>query len=972
MAVNTDTFLSGANAPYIAELYRRFVEDPGSVDPSWVSFFSELHEDARVVLSEARGASWTPPTAAGNGGAASATAPAALNVRAAEAPRPRPSPADSRAAIIDSVRALMLIRVYRVRGHLMARFDPLGLEGKKYHPELDPKTYGFTDADMDRPIFLDNVLGLETATLRYIVQILRETYCGSIGVEFMHIQHPDEKAWIQQRIEGIRNQTQFTSRGKRAILERLIEAEEFERFLHVKFTGTKRFGLDGGETTIPAIEQILKRASQLGVKEAVLGMAHRGRLNMLANIMSKPYVAIFSEFQGRAVHPDEVQGSGDVKYHLGTSADRSFDGDEIHLSLAANPSHLEAVDPVVLGKVRAKQVQRGDNHRNQVMGILIHGDAAIAGQGLAAECFGLSELKGYRCGGTIHVIINNQIGFTTSPSYSRSSPYCSDVAKMVQAPIFHVNGDDPEAVVHVSRIATEFRQEFKRDVVVDMFCYRRFGHNEADEPSFTQPIMYKAIAKQPTTRQIYAEKLIADGVVDTSDVEKMGANVRRRLQEAFDAAPQYKPNKVDWLQGRWAGLRTLIGEEELRDDETSVSEELLRDIGLALTRFPDDFHVHRKLTRLLDARREMIVSGENLDWAMGEALAFGALLAEGVAVRLSGQDSGRGTFSHRHAVLVDQENESRFIPLNNISDGQGTFEVIDSPLSEASVLGFEYGYSLVEPDALVIWEAQFGDFANGAQVIIDQFIAPGESKWLRLSGLVMLLPHGYEGQGPEHSSARVERYLQLCAEDNIQVVNCTTPANYFHALRRQIRRNFRKPLVVFSPKSLLRHKLAVSRLADFGPGTRFHRVLPEADSLGPNDRVRRIVFCSGKVYYDLLQERRARGIDDVAIVRVEQLYPWPRLRVMEQCNRYPNAEMIWCQEEPANMGAWTFALPRLANIMEELGRGPLLPSYVGRAAAASPATGLLKTHEAEQKQLVDQALAVPLAELPQPFRRITR
>ncbi|MBK8210762.1 MAG: 2-oxoglutarate dehydrogenase E1 component [Rhodospirillales bacterium] len=971
MAVNTDTFLSGANAPYISELYRRFVEDPSSVDPSWVSF-AELHEDARVVLGEARGASWAPPTAAGNGGGASVSAPSGLSVPAAEGPRARPSPADSRAAIIDSVRALMLIRVYRVRGHLMARFDPLGLEGKKYHPELDPKTYGFTDADMDRPIFLDNVLGLETATLRYIVQILRETYCGSIGVEFMHIQHSDEKAWIQQRIEGIRNQTQFTSRGKRAILERLIEAEEFERFLHVKFTGTKRFGLDGGETTIPAIEQILKRASQLGVQEAVLGMAHRGRLNMLANIMSKPYVAIFSEFQGRAVHPDEVQGSGDVKYHLGTSADRSFDGDEIHLSLAANPSHLEAVDPVVLGKVRAKQVQRGDIHRNQVMGILIHGDAAIAGQGLAAECFGLSELKGYRCGGTIHVIINNQIGFTTSPSYSRSSPYCSDVAKMVQAPIFHVNGDDPEAVVHVSRIATEFRQEFKRDVVVDMFCYRRFGHNEADEPSFTQPIMYKAIAKQPTTRQIYAEKLIADGVVDSSDVNKMSADVRRRLQEAFDAAPQYKPNKVDWLQGRWAGLRTLIGEEELRDDETWVSEELLRDIGSALTRYPANFHVHRKLTRLLDARREMIASGENLDWAMGEALAFGALLAEGVAVRLSGQDSGRGTFSHRHAVLVDQENESRFIPLNNISDGQGTFEVIDSPLSEASVLGFEYGYSLVEPDALVIWEAQFGDFANGAQVIIDQFIAPGESKWLRLSGLVMLLPHGYEGQGPEHSSARVERYLQLCAEDNIQVVNCTTPANYFHALRRQIRRNFRKPLVVFSPKSLLRHKLAVSRLADFGPGTRFHRVLPEADSLGPDDRVRRIVFCSGKVYYDLLQERRTRGMDDVAIVRVEQLYPWPRLRVIEQCNRYPSAEMIWCQEEPANMGAWTFVLPRLANIMEELGRGPQLPTYVGRAAAASPATGLLKAHEAEQKQLVDRALAVPLAELPQPFRRITR
>jgi 2-oxoglutarate dehydrogenase E1 component len=968
MAVTTETFLSGADAPYIADLYRRFAEDPSSIDPSWASFFAELHEDARVVLSEARGASWSRVPSPDNTG----TTPVAIAPRPGLTGAQRPSITDSRAAIIDSVRALMLIRVYRVRGHLMARFDPLGLEGKKYHPELDPKTYGFTEADMDRPIFLDNVLGLETATLRQIVQILRETYCGSIGVEFMHIQHPDEKAWIQQRIEGIRNQTRFTARGKRTILERLIEAEEFEHFLHVKFTGTKRFGLDGGETAIPALEQILKRASQLGVAEVVLGMAHRGRLNVLANIMCKPYVAIFSEFQGHAAHPDDVQGSGDVKYHLGTSADRSFDGDEIHLSLTANPSHLEAVDPIVLGKVRAKQTQRGDAQRGQVMGILIHGDAAIAGQGLAAECFELSQLKGYRVGGTIHFIINNQIGFTTSPSYSRSSPYPSDVAKIVQAPIFHVNGDDPEAGVHVARIATEFRQEFKRDVVIDMFCYRRFGHNEADEPSFTQPIMYRTIARQPTTRQVYAEKLIGEGMLTADEVDRMAAEVREKLQQAFEAAPQYKPNKADWLQGRWAGLKTLMGEEELRDDETWVSNEVLHDIGRALHTYPPGFHIHRKLTRLLDARRQMIETGEGLDWATGEALAFGSLLAEGVAVRLSGQDSGRGTFSHRHAVLVDQEDESRYVPLNHISDGQADFEVIDSPLSEASVLGFEYGYSLVEPDALVVWEAQFGDFANGAQVIIDQFIAPGESKWLRLSGLVMLLPHGYEGQGPEHSSARIERYLQLCAEDNLQVVNCTTPANYFHALRRQVRRNFRKPLVVFSPKSLLRHKLAVSRLADFGPGTRFQRLLPEVDPLAADDKVRRIVFCSGKVYYDLLQERRRRAIDDVVIARVEQLYPWPRLRVVEQCRRYRSAEVVWCQEEPANMGAWLFVLPRLHNILEELERDPVLPTYVGRKAAASPATGLLKAHEEEQRLLVEQALTHDLASLPQPFRRVAR
>ncbi|MFO1152136.1 MAG: 2-oxoglutarate dehydrogenase E1 component [Rhodospirillales bacterium] len=967
--IDLDSLLTGANAPYIADLYVRFVEDPSSVDPSWGSFFAALADEAGIVRHNARGASWTPrsvPAAAGNGGAEAVSSALAI----ARGPAAELSTDATRAAILDSVRALMLIRVFRVRGHLMARLDPLSLEQERYHPELDPKSYGFSEADMDRPIFLDNVLGLETATVRQIMQILRETYCGSIGVEFMHIQHPDEKAWIQQRIEGIRNQTDFTTKGKLTILERLIEAEEFEKFLNVKFTGTKRFGLDGGESTIPALEQILKRGSQLGIKEVVLGMAHRGRLNVLANIVMKPYVAIFSEFQGHAAHPDEVQGSGDVKYHLGTSADRNFDGDEIHLSLTANPSHLEAVDPVVIGKVRAKQNQRGDAERSQVMGVLIHGDAAMAGQGLVAEVFGLSELKGYSTGGTIHFCINNQIGFTTSPSYSRSSPYPSDVGKMVQAPIFHVNGDDPEAVVHVARIATEFRQEFKRDVVIDMFCYRRFGHNEADEPSFTQPAMYKTIAAHPTARAVYAESLIKGGVVSAENVDEMGNVVRTRLQQAFEAAEAYKPNKADWLQGRWTGLRTLMGEEELRDDETAVSTELLREIGEALTRYPADFKVHRKLLRVLDARREMINTGEGLDWAMGEALAFGTLLAEGVTVRLSGQDSGRGTFSHRHAVLVDQQTETRYIPLNNVSDGQGCFEVVDSPLSEASVLGFEYGYALVEPDALVLWEGQFGDFANGAQVIIDQFIASGESKWLRLCGLVMLLPHGFEGQGPEHSSARIERYLQLCAEDNIQVLNCTTPANYFHALRRQIRRNFRKPLIVFSPKSLLRHKLAVSSLASLGPGTKFSRLLPETDTLVADADVRRIVFCSGKVYYDLLQERRRRDLTDVAIIRVEQLYPWPRIRVVEQIVKYSNAEVVWCQEEPANNGAWQFVLPRLINILEEQRRPRIIPFYVGRKAAASPATGLFKTHDEQQRRLVEEALTVGVESLPQPFRRV--
>jgi 2-oxoglutarate dehydrogenase E1 component len=969
MASIADSFLSGANAPYLVELYRRYMNDPGSVDESWASFFAGLGDDGEVIDGEVRGASWAKRPQPGDAGRGNGGEALAAMRSGAE---PEVTSDEIRAATMDSVRALMLIRSYRVRGHLVARFDPLGLEGKKYHAELDPKTYGFTDEDLDRPIFLDYVLGLETATLRQILEILKETYCGSIGVEFMHIQVPAEKAWIQQRIEGIRNQTQFTAEGKKAILSRLTEADEFEKFLHIKFTGTKRFGLDGGEAMIPALEQILKRGSQLGLEEGVIGMAHRGRLNVLTNIVNKPYVAILSEFQGNATRPDDVQGSGDVKYHLGTSADRTFDDREVHVSLVANPSHLEAVDPVVVGKVRAKQAQRGDKERSRVMGVIIHGDAAIAGQGLAAEVFGLSELKGYRTGGTIHFIVNNQIGFTTSPSASRSSPYPSDVAKMVQAPIFHVNGDDPEAVVHVARIATEFRQEFKRDVVIDMFCYRRFGHNEADEPSFTQPIMYKTIAKHPPTREIYGKKLVDEGVVSGDEVEQIRTDFRARLEEAFEAAPNFKPNKADWLQGKWSGLRTLIGEEEFRDDPTYASLDLLREVGRAIATPPKDFNVNRKILRLFDAKRKMMESGEGIDWAMGEALAFGSLLVEGVPVRLSGQDSGRGTFSHRHAVLVDQEDERRYVPLNHVSDGQAQLEVIDSPLSEASVLGFDYGYSLVEPDTLVIWEAQFGDFANGAQVIIDQFIASGESKWLRLTGLVMLLPHGYEGQGPEHSSARIERYLQLCAEDNMQVVSCTTPANFFHALRRQICRNFRKPLIVMSPKSLLRHKLVISRLEDMGPGTHFSRVLPEVDPLVAETEVRRVVLCSGKVYYDLLQERRDRRIDDVALVRVEQLYPWPRALVIEQLQTYANAQVVWCQEEPANAGAWTFVLPRLINILEELKRETILPTYVGRKAAASPATGLFKVHEREQRLICEQALVVDLEAIPQPFRRVAR
>jgi 2-oxoglutarate dehydrogenase E1 component len=949
-------FLSGADGGFVAELYTRFLHDPASVDASWSGFFSELGDDERSLLSELNGPSWAPKPLAKAPNGATANGHVSNGAAKANGAAIAPLAAEQlRSAIQASIRALMLIRAYRVRGHLLATLDPLGLEKPRMNPELDPATYGFTAADWDRPIFIDQVLGLDNPTLRQIMERLKATYCGHIGVEFMHIQEPDQKAWIQERIENIENQTEFTPTGKRFILQRLTAAEGFEHFLQLKYTGTKRFGLDGAEATIPAMEQIIKRGGQLGVKEIVFGMAHRGRLNILTNLMGKPFAALFSEFQGNPAAPEDVQGSGDVKYHLGTSSDRDFDGNTIHLSLTANPSHLEAVNPVVEGKVRAKQAHRNDiPEGNQVVALIIHGDAAMAGQGLVAETLALSELRGYRTGGTIHFVINNQIGFTTSPSYSRSGPYPTDVAKTVQAPIFHVNGDDAEAVVHICRIATEFRQRFKKDVVIDMFCYRRFGHNEGDEPAFTQPLMYKAIGAHKSVRTIYAEKLIAEGVVTKDEVDHEEQDFQAYLEAEFDASKSYKPNKADWLEGAWTGM-DAAGAKYMRGD-TAAPIEQLRQVGKALTHVPEGFVLNPKIARQLKAKEQMLATGQGIDWATGEALAFGTILLDEVPVRLSGQDSGRGTFSQRHAVLYDQDTEARHIPLTSVGPGQAKFEVHDSPLSEAAVLGFEYGYTLAEPHALVLWEAQFGDFANGAQVIIDQFIASGESKWLRMSGLVMLLPHGYEGQGPEHSSARLERYLQLSAEDNWQVVSCTTPANYFHALRRQVGRNFRKPLIVMTPKSLLRHKMAVSKLEDFGPGSSFHRVLPEAEALVPGDRIRRVVLCSGKVYYDLLADRQARQITDVAILRLEQLYPFPDEPLAAELAKYPNAEILWCQEEPANMGAWFFVDRRIEAVLAGIGQNARRPRYVGRHEMAATATGLLRRHNQEQAELIEQAL----------------
>jgi 2-oxoglutarate dehydrogenase E1 component len=955
-----DTYLASANGAFVEELYQRYLADPSSVDAEWARFFAAMDDDAGSVAKELNGASWSPSTARviGNGESNGPAEAPLSDISTVGTPSTGTPTNDVRAATNDSIQALMLIRSHRVRGHLYSKLDPLGLEKPAPHTELDPATYGFTAGDSEREIYLHNrFLGLEKAKLRKIVQALRETYCGTVGIEYMHITSAEEKTWIQDRIEEIHNRTEFTGRGKAAILERLAEAEGLEKFLHTRYPGTKRFGLDGGEALIPALEQILKRGSQLGIEEVVIGMPHRGRLNVLAHVLNKPYAAIFSEFQGASNKPEEVQGSGDVKYHLGTSADREFDGTVVHLSLAANPSHLEAVNPVVVGKVRAKQRQRGDKERRRVLGILMHGDAAFAGQGIVNETFDLSDIRGYRTGGTIHLVVNNQIGFTTNPGATRNSRYPTDVAKAAEAPIFHVNGDDVEAVIHVTRIATEFRQTFQKDVVIDIWCYRRFGHNEGDEPAFTQPLMYQAIARHPTVCSIYADKLTDEGSLSPAEVEAIEAECRSRLDEGFEGSKGYKPNKADWLEGEWSDMTTAPTMEERRG-KTDVAIDRLREIGEALVTVPDAFNLNPKLERFLGGRRLMMETGEGIDWSMAEALAFGTLLREGAMVRLSGQDCGRGTFSQRHAVLTDQETEQKYISLYNLGADQARFVVRDSPLSEVAVLGFEYGMSLADPSILVLWEAQFGDFSNGAQFIIDQFISSGESKWLRMSGLVMLLPHGYEGQGPEHSSARLERYLQLCGEDNIQVANITSPANYFHVLRRQINRNFRKPLIVMTPKSLLRHKLCVSPLADMGPGSTFRRVLPDPGGIAADGAVRRVVLCSGKVFYDLLAERSERGIDDVALVRLEQLYPFPVISLGAELARYVNAEVVWCQEEPRNMGSWTFVDRRLEELLGQLEMTAERPRYAGRDEAASPATGSHAKHVAEQKKLIDEALSM--------------
>ncbi|GBE43247.1 2-oxoglutarate dehydrogenase E1 component [bacterium BMS3Bbin10] len=969
------SFLQGANADYIEDLYAQYQKSPQSVDAGWQAFFRDLKDNRDDVLREAEGPSWKRP---GWPEAANGELVAALDGDWESAERHLGDRIQGRAqslgveistelalsATRDSVRALMMIRSYRVRGHLAADLDPLGLEKKEAHPELDPASYGFTGRDLDRRIFLDHVLGLEFGTMRQIIEILQRTYCAKIGIEFMHISSPEQKQWLQARIEGKDKEISFTPEGKKAILSKLIEVESFEKFLDVKYTGTKRFGLDGGEAAVPALEQIIKRGGHLGVEEIILGMPHRGRLNVLANVMGKPFRAIFNEFKGGSSKPEDVEGSGDVKYHLGASSDREFDGNNVHLSLTANPSHLEIVNPVVLGKVRAKQDQRRDKLRTRVLPLLLHGDAAFAGQGVVAECFGLSGLAGHRTGGSIHFIINNQIGFTTAPHHSRSSPYPSDVARMIEAPIFHVNGDDPESVVHVAKVATEFRQEFHKPVVIDMFCYRRHGHNEGDEPSFTQPLMYQKIRSHPRVVDIYSKRLIDEGTLAQDEFETMRADMRSMLEEEFKAGDSYKPNKADWLDGKWSTMGHA--EEGARRGHTGVDIDRLKEVGVAISGVPEGFNIHRTVNRFMENRRKMIEEGTAIDWSFAEALAFGTLLREGFRVRLSGQDCERGTFSQRHSVLNDQKTEEKYTPLNHIVAGQAHYEVINSMLSEEAVLGFEYGYTLAEPNALTLWEAQFGDFANGAQVVFDQFISSGERKWLRMSGLVMLLPHGYEGQGPEHSSARLERYLQSCAEDNWQVANCTTPANYFHILRRQLHRNFRKPLVLMTPKSLLRHKRVVSKLEMFRPDSTFHRVLwddaqflkGEKIQLVADDKIKRVVMCTGKVYYDLYDARERQGIDDVYLMRLEQLYPFPARALIDELGRFSRAEMVWCQEEPKNMGGWSFVEPNIEWVLNHIDAKHRRPRYTGRAASAATATGQMSKHLKELEAFTHEALIV--------------
>ena len=939
------SFLNKSNSQFIEEMYVRFIENDPELPDSWKKYFSDLNEDLNSVTKEITGPTWGPKK---------------ISIDPKRNRKLEENLSGSEKEKVDSIKAIALIRAYRIRGHLIANLDPLGLMKRDYLYELHPNDHGFKSEDFDRKIYLNSYMDVGYASVNEIIAKLRKVYCSSIGAEYMHITNPTEKVWFRERMEKDENQINFTEKGKDAILNKIIQAEGFEKFLAKKYVGTKRFGLDGAESLIPALEQIIKRGGQLGVKEIKIGMSHRGRLNVLANVLQKSYKRIFNEFAGEFASSSE-DSTGDVKYHLGASSDRTFDGNSVHVSLTDNPSHLEAVNPVVLGQTRAKQYFHNDKERKKVIPLLIHGDAAFAGQGVVAECFAMSGLKGHNTGGTIHIIVNNQIGFTTSPRFARSSPYPSDLGKIVEAPILHCNGDDPEAVVHCAKIAIEFRQKFNKDVVIDMICYRRFGHNEGDEPSFTQPLMYKKIRSHPSTLNIYGKKLIEENSLSEEKFKNKINDFKNLLDGQFKNANDYKP-KLNWFEGTWSRYQPKKGKD--KRGQTGVDIPKLKKLSEKINFLGPELNIHKTIQKIFINRNKCVQEEKNIDWANAETLAFATLLQEGYPVRLVGQDSGRGTFSQRHSVLRNQEDNSRYVPLDHVSSKQKKFEVVDSFLSELAVLGFEYGYSLVEPETLTVWEAQFGDFANGAQVVIDQFIASGERKWFRASGLVLLLPHGYEGQGPEHSSARLERFLQLCAQENLQVLNCTTPANYFHALRRQIHREFRKPLVIMTPKSLLRNKYCVSNIEDFGKNNSFHRVLEDHAlnkknkliELKKPKKIRKVVICSGKIYFDLLDAREKAKVDDVVLIRIEQLYPFPVRSLASTIKPYAeNAKFIWCQEEPKNMGAWFSVRDYIQWTLDNLEVKKKI-EFIGRNPSASPATGYAKRHAKQQKEIIDKIL----------------
>ena len=907
------------NAAYVEELYRKFLDDPESVDPSFREAFRSLESSVELLADPLS-----------RTGAEGADLPPELADRAA-----------SRGIQIDD-----LVHTFREYGHLVARLDPLGTSPDR-HPYLDLDQFGLDPEDLDRRVSCRSFRGLREGTVREHLEALRETYCGSVGVEYMDLMVKEQRDWLQERMEPVRNRPQLDPESRRLIFRHLMAADVFEESLHRMYLGAKRFSVEGGTTLLVLLHQLIREASRRDVEQIVLGMAHRGRLNVLARVMGKPLEHILAEFEGRPL-ASEIEGYGDVKYHLGYSSDYEGPGGSVHLSLAFNPSHLEIVDPVVEGIVRAKQDQLGDRERRRVVPVLIHGDAAFAGQGVVAETLCLSGLAGYTTGGTVHVIVNNQIGFTAEPSESRSTRYASDIAKTVRAPVFHVNGDDPEAVAHVGRVALGFRQAFRRDVVVDLVCYRKYGHNETDDASFTQPVMARRIAEHPAASHRYADRLVADGVLTREDVDGMVADEKAKMEAAREVARELPEQVTQRLGGAWQGIEDASGDWSA---DTRVAREVLERIARSWVDVPEGFRWHPRLERILRSRAEAALSDGLVDWGAGEALAFGTLLLEGTPVRLSGQDSARGTFSHRHATYVDHETGERFTPLARLDPGQARFEVVNSPLSEEAVLGFEYGYSSADPWSLVLWEAQFGDFVNGAQVIIDQLIASCEYKWGRMSGVVLLLPHGLEGQGPEHSSARPERFLELCSENNMQLVYPTTPAQFFHGLREQCKRRFRKPLIVMTPKSLLRHPKAVSTLDELAEG-RFRPVVDD-DSVADPGAIRRVLVSSGKIFYPLAEGRDETGHGDVALVRLERLYPFPLDELRSVLAGYPNAsQVLWVQEEPRNQGAWRHIEYRLVQATPE---GATF-GFAGRDSRATPATGSLAFHRREEAELVAKAL----------------